>query len=64
MLRITSRSARLAPSAEIFPSDNQLLRHDDEPELSAFRGLLVAFSLSVLFWGACLTAVWLLRSRS
>ena len=36
----------------------------DEPGLSAFRGLLVAASVSALFWGACLTAIWLLRSRN
>jgi len=36
----------------------------DVPGLSAFRGLLVAASVSALFWGACLAALWLLRSRN
>jgi hypothetical protein len=26
--------------------------------------MLVAATLSALFWGACITAIWLLRSRS
>jgi hypothetical protein len=35
----------------------------DESELTAFRGLLVAASVSALFWGACFTVFWLLRFR-
>jgi hypothetical protein len=36
----------------------------DDSGITAFRGMLVAASLSALFWGACFTIVWLLRSRS
>jgi hypothetical protein len=35
----------------------------DQPELTAFRGFLIAATFSALFWGICLTAVWLLRTR-
>jgi hypothetical protein len=33
----------------------------DNLQLTAFRGLLIAGSVSVLFWGVCLGAYWLLR---
>ncbi len=36
----------------------------DDAGLTAIRGMLVAATLSALFWGACITAIWLLRSRS
>ena len=42
--------------------DGRSADHED-PGLSAFRGLLVAASMSALFWGVCLTALWLLRTR-
>lgn len=44
------------------PTNRSVMR--DDPGLTAFRGMLVAASLSALFWGACFTIVWLLRSRS
>lgn len=63
-MRYLSRVQR-AGSISRMPSPRPLrLLKRDEPELSAFRGLLVAASLSALFWGACLTALWLLRLRS
>jgi len=36
----------------------------DEPQLTTFRGLLIAASLSALLWGMLFTAVWFLRSRA
>ena len=39
--------------------------HDDvvEPELTAMRGIVIAATVSALFWGLCITAVWLIRTR-
>jgi hypothetical protein len=45
----------------IWPSCNDEI---GEGELTAFRGLLIAATASALFWGLCLTAVWLMRARN
>jgi hypothetical protein len=63
-MRFTSRPTHGGVTASLLPSHNQQSAENEEPELSAFRGLLVALSFSALFWGACLTAVWLLFARS
>ena len=63
-MRFASRPTNPVVAPDLLPPHNHLLETDDLPELSAFRGLLVALSFSVLIWGVCLTAFWLLRARS
>lgn len=63
-MRFVSRSGQFGDQSNVFP----MRRHYDvrrhEPELTAFRGLLIAASLSALFWGVCATAVWLMYFRT
>jgi len=60
-MRIFSRVEHTVanPNLILWPTDQPM--HDDEPELSAFRGLVIATTLSAAFWALCLTAVWLVR---
>jgi hypothetical protein len=63
-MRFISRADQFGDQSNVFPMrPNHVVRRDG-PELTAFRGLLIAASLSALFWGVCATAVWLLRSRT
>ena len=63
-MRVPSRTTHGGVTANLLPSHNEpLAQDDDEPGLGAFRGLLVALSFSLLFWGVCITAIWLLRAR-
>lgn len=61
-MRDVSRVERLGSNSNIIPLRVARSIGHDEPGLNAFRGLLVAASMSALFWGVCLTAIWLLRS--
>jgi hypothetical protein len=63
-MRFASRASSSTPKSNLLTlrANRSLLR--DDPGLTAFRGMLVAASLSALFWGACFTVVWLLRSKS
>jgi len=63
-MRYVSRVERTRSSSNFISlRDGRPVDHEDAG-LSAFRGLLVAASMSALFWGVCLTALWLLRTRS
>ena len=63
-MRPTSRMIRIGRGSNVIPirSANHNLTGGDE--LTAFRGLLIAATASALFWGLCITAVWLIRARS
>ena len=58
-MRYTSRVVRMHDASNVIP-----IRPEDRPyrtrELTAFRGFVVASAASVLFWGACVTAVLLI----
>jgi len=60
-MRIFSRVERTLsnPNLVLWPTSPSI--DDDEPELSAFRGLLIATILSAAFWAVCVVAVWLVR---
>ena len=63
-MRYVSRVERTGSDSNLFflrPGQNVVR---DEPGLTAFRGLIIAASLSALFWGVCLTAIWVMRVRS
>ena len=63
-MRFASRASSAFSKSDLqaHRANRSILR--DDPDLTAFRGLLIAASLSALFWAACVTAFWLLRSRS
>ena len=62
-MRVASRVSNLGVTSDLYPAQHEHLAEEEGPELSAFRGLLVALSFSALFWGACITAVWLILAR-
>lgn len=63
-MRLVSRAGRLDGPSNVLSMRPKHAALRDEPELTTFRGLLVATSLSALFWAACITAFWLMRSRT
>jgi len=60
-MRFVSRSEQFVSRSNVLPmrASYSVTRDDFQP--TAFRGLLIAGSVSILFWGICLTAFWLLR---
>jgi hypothetical protein len=62
-MRFVSRVEHAHPPSNVFILPSAEHRTDNEPELTAVRGLLIAASLSALFWGVCIAAVWLIRTR-
>jgi len=62
-MRLVSRIERSGSNLGMIPFDAYHPAEKDAPGVSAFRGLLVAATMSALFWGLCLTAIWLWRSR-
>jgi len=63
-MRYVSRVERSGSNSNFIALHADRTVSQDESGLSAFRGLLVAASVSAVFWGACLTVIWLLRSRN
>jgi len=63
-MRVVSRIEYPADHSNILPMPASRATVRDEHGPSAFRGLLIAASLSALFWGVCLTALWLMRTRT
>jgi hypothetical protein len=63
-MRSTSHVIRIDQGSNVIPirSANNNLTGGDE--LTAFRGLLIAATASALFWGLCITIVWLIRAGS
>jgi hypothetical protein len=62
-MRYATRATRLGENSNVLPiRPGGSLRHENE-ELTAFRGFLFAASASALFWGLCLTGIWLLIWR-
>ena len=59
-MRFVSRSEHLVSRSNVLPIRASHSATRDDDQLAAFRGLLIAGSVSVLFWGVCLTAVWLI----
>lgn len=63
-MRFVSRGHYVHPGSNVIQLPISHSHSIEEPELTAMRGLLIAASLSVVFWGLCLTAVWLFRARA
>lgn len=63
-MRFASRAFNPGGRSNVFQMPSHRTEQRDEPELTAVRGLLIAATLSAVFWGACLTLIWLMRSRS
>jgi hypothetical protein len=59
-MRLVSRFEPEGSNSNVFAmrASHALLRGSPQP--TAFRGWLIAGSISALFWGVCLTAIWLL----
>jgi hypothetical protein len=62
-MRFVSRAGDHHERSNVFTMSRTRSVRQTDPELTAFRGLLIAATASALFWGACITAIWLLRSR-
>ena len=63
-MRFVYRSDPVVSRTNVFPIRASQQADRDESNLTAFRGLLIAGSMSLLFWGLCLAAVWMVRARS
>jgi len=63
-MRLVSRFERNASNPNVLTMRSIQSIADEEPELTAFRGFLIAASVSAVLWAACLTAVWFVRNRS
>jgi hypothetical protein len=62
-MRLVSRSDEFVSRTNVFPIRPGHAVTRDDPKLTAFRGLLIAGSVSLLFWGVCLAALWVIRTR-
>lgn len=63
-MRFVSRSEHIVSRTNVFPIRAGLAATHDDTKRTAFRGLLIAGTVSSLFWGICLVALWIMRSRS
>jgi hypothetical protein len=63
-MRFVQRSEHAVSRSNVLPIRASQPAMRDDSDLTAFRGLLIAASMSLLFWGVCLTTLWLLRMRS
>ena len=62
-MRFVSRGEAAHPRSNVITLPGVDHYDDTEPELTAMRGIVIAATLSALFWGLCFTAVWLIRTR-
>jgi len=63
-MRLTSHVIRIDEDSNVIPIRSATPNLTGGDELTAFRGLLIAATASALFWAVCITAVWLIRTRS
>ena len=62
-MHFVSRSEHIVSKTNVYPIRASQPAVRDDSNLTAFRGLLIAGSVSLLFWGVCL-ALWMMRARS
>lgn len=61
-MRFVSQSEHVVSRNNVFPIRATQPAVRDDSNLTAFRGLLIAGSVSLLFWGVCF-ALWMMRAR-